>query len=138
MVHPELGFAERLADLLRPYGDASLEYITAEMQPYSNAQRPDVVWTPKTGGYARQLFFFEIKISTKPIVHGRGFRNLVDHLEFASEALGSPIAIYVFVTAAEIPEFSERYLAENRVHIIPSTTDPDDVLTYLRKIGAIT
>lgn len=137
MADPELAFAEQLASLLRQNGEASLEYITAEMQPFSNAQRPDVVWTPNTGGYAGQTFFFEIKLSTRPIVLGRGFRNLVDNLEFATAALERAITCYVFVTSANVPEFSERLLMESRVQVIASASTVDDVLIYLRNFGAL-
>jgi hypothetical protein len=137
MSDPELAFAEELASLLHPRGAASLEYITAEMQPFSNAQRPDVVWTPNAGGYAGQIFFFEIKLSTKPILLGRGFRNLVDNLNFATEALERAITRYVFITSANVPEFSERLLSENKVHVIASVSTPEAVLSYLRQIGAL-
>jgi hypothetical protein len=137
MPDPELAFAEELAQLLRPHGDASLEYVTAEMQPYSNAQRPDVVWTPNAGGYVGQTFFFEIKLSTRPAVLGRDFRNLVEHLEFAQDALERPIAKYLFVTTVDVPEFSERFLAQNSVHAIANATSPCDVLLYLRAIAAL-
>jgi len=133
----ELKFAEELATLLRAYGEVELQYVTAEMQPYSNAQRPDVVWTPKIGGYANQLFFFEIKLSTKPIMLGRGFRNLLEHLEFAKESLDRAIAGYVFVTNADIPEFSERFLSENNVHSLANVNSPSDVIEFLRQIGVI-
>ena len=138
MCDSELAFAEQLASVLRSYGESSLVYITAEMQPFSNAQRPDVVWTPSGGGYAGQIFFVEIKLSTKPIVSGRGFRNLVEHREFATEALERAIAGYVFVTNADVPEFSKQFLAENRVHAIANVKTPEDVLMYLRDIGALT
>lgn len=137
MTDSELAFAEKLARLLKLRGTASLEYITAEMQPFSNAQRPDVLWTPTEGGYAGQAFFFEIKLSSKPIVSGRGFRNLVDNLEFAMDALELAIGQYVFVTAAEVPEFSEKFLLENRVRVVSKATCPEDVITWLRSSGAL-
>lgn len=137
MSDPELDFAEELVSLLRPRGAASLEYITAEMQPFSNAQRPDVVWVPNAGGYAAQTFFFEIKLSTKPILLGRGFRNLLENLEFATEGLGRAITRYVFITSANVPEFPERLLSENRVHVIASISTPEAVLAYLRQTGAL-
>jgi hypothetical protein len=134
---PELAFAEELARLLKPYGETSLQYITAEMQPFSNAQRPDVVWTPTSGGYANQMFFFEIKLSTKPIKSGQGFRNLVENLEFAADALEHAIGRYVFVTTADVSEFSERFLSENRVHVITNAETPEDVMTWLRASEAL-
>lgn len=132
-----MSFAEELAKSLGNNGDVSLQYITAQLQPYSNAQRPDVVWTPRLGGYAGQLFFFEIKLSTKPIALGQGFRLLVEHRDYAADALERPVSRYVFVTSAAIPEFSERFLAEHHIHAIANAQDVEAVLSYLRCIEAL-
>src|SRR5580704_3739350 len=102
---PELAFAEALLGLLGR-GAARLEYITAEMQPFSNQQRPDIVLTPASGGYSAQTVFLEIKVSTKPLQSGTDFNNLVEHKAFAADALDKPIARYIYVTTGEMPEFS--------------------------------
>lgn len=78
MSAPELAFAEKIQRFLQAVGTASLEYITAEFQPFSNQQRPDVVFVPRVGGYEGQTIFIEIKLSAKPIGSARGFQRLVE------------------------------------------------------------
>src|SRR5437762_1045819 len=102
MADPELAFAEALSGLLAGRGTAGLVYITAEMQPFSNQQRPDVVFTPNSGPFASQTIFIEIKLSAKPLKEARSYLNLVEHKEFAAEAIQRRIGCYVFVTKQNI------------------------------------
>jgi hypothetical protein len=99
MAAPELEFAETVSKLLADLGKTRLEYITAEFQPFSNQQRPDVVFLPKAGGYAGRTIFVEIKLSTKTLVEARSFSHLLEHKTFAEEAMECIVARYIFVTA---------------------------------------
>ncbi len=133
---PELAFAEMLLGLLQPAA-ARLEYITAEMQPFSNQQRPDVVLIPTSGGYSGRTIFLEIKISTKPLQSGANFNNLVEQKTIAAEALGSPIARYVYVTDEAVSEFSKRFLKGHGIDVFDRVKMPQDVIDQLRQIGAL-
>lgn len=137
MAAPELAFAEELRDLLNSHGSARLEYITAEFQPFSNQQRPDIVFAPRHGGFVGQPIFIEVKLSTKPIRDGHGLRILVDHKEFATDALETNIARYVYVSNVEIPEFSKKFLAENSIAVIDRVSMPSEVVSGLRALGIL-
>jgi hypothetical protein len=134
---PELPFAEALRSLLRRLGTARLEYITAELQPFSNQQRPDVVLIPNSGGYAGQIIFIEIKLSTKPIRDSRGFQNLIEHKDFAAEALEGSIGRYVYVTNASVPEFSKKFLMERGIHVLDVVSTEAEVVDRLKALAAI-
>lgn len=58
---PELLLANELAAQLSASGSCVVEYATAEMQPFSNAHRPDLVYTPASGPYSGQTVFIEVK-----------------------------------------------------------------------------
>lgn len=131
---PELAFATNLRELLAPYGQVSVEYITAELQPFSNQQRPDVVFIPGAGGYARQTIFVEVKLSTKTIQDGRGFTNLVEHKVFAEEALERPVTRYLYVTSQSVPEFSSRQLLAQGIIIIDSIVDVPGLLKEMHTL----
>jgi hypothetical protein len=129
----ELAFATRMRELLAPYGSVSVEYITAELQPFSNQQRPDIVFSPQSGGYARQNIFIEIKLSSKTIQDGRGFSNLVEHKVFAEEALERPLTRYLYVTSQSVPEFSSRQLLAQGIMVIDNIKNEEGLLDEMRK-----
>ncbi|TWB86775.1 hypothetical protein FBZ93_12815 [Bradyrhizobium macuxiense] len=129
----ELDFARQLKVLLEAAGTASEEYITAQMQPFSHQQRPDVVFVPNAGGYAGQVVFLEIKLTSKQILHGRGFANLVENREFAEESLERPIGRYILVTSQSVPAFSARFLADRNVTVFDEVTSPEVVIERLRE-----
>lgn len=137
MPDPELAFATRLRELLAPYGVVSVEYISAELQPFSNQQRPDVVFSPQAGGYARQTIFIEIKLSNRTIKDGRGFSNLVEHKVFAEEALERPLSRYLYVTSQSVPEFSARQLLEQGIIVIDKIEDEHGLVEEMRRLDLL-
>lgn len=137
VVLEELAFAKALCDLLAPSGTARLAYITAEFQPFSNQHRPDVVFVPRVGGFVGQTVFLEVKLSTKSITHGRGFQNLVEHRQFAAEALETTISRYVYVTCQVVPELSKAYLRSHNILVYDSVGTASDVVARLKEFGII-
>jgi hypothetical protein len=133
----ELDFATSLRTRLLPSGEVRLEYITAELQPFSNQQRPDIIFTPRSGGYVGQNVFIEIKFSTKSIHDGRWLRALVEHREFAAEALGIAISQYFYVTEVAIPEFSKTFLEQHGIYVIDSVRTETELLEQLRASGIV-
>lgn len=131
----ELEFARTLKELLCRHGSPSLHYITAELQPFSNQQRPDIVFLPHRGGYANHIVFIEIKLTTKPIIAARDFANLVERKTFAEEALERPIARYAFVTTQAVPEFSGHLLKSQGVLVFDGIATPEDVVDKLQQEG---
>jgi hypothetical protein len=137
MPAPELAFVTRMRELLAPYGNVSVEYITAEFQPFSNQQRPDIVFSPHTGGYAGQTIFIEVKLSTKPIQAGRGFTNLVEHKAFAEEALERPIRKYIYVANQTVSEFSSRQLLAQGIIVIDNAESEQRLMEELERLDII-
>jgi hypothetical protein len=118
MAAPELQLVTDLASRLASHGRAELVYLTAEFQPFSNAQRPDLVFVPSSGGWAGQRAVVEFKVEPAPRTTGRSFLNLIEHKEFCEEALEAPIFRYVFVTNQEVPEFSVAQLRSSGIAVV--------------------
>jgi hypothetical protein len=137
MADPELAFGQSLCQLLGQFGEARLDYITAGLQPFSNAQRPDVLFTPNIGGYADQVIFLEIKLSTKPLRDGRGFSNLIEHLEFVEESLEKSVSKYFYVTGQDVPEFSESFLRSKKIHVLDKISSQAEVMERLRSFSIL-
>lgn len=66
MAASEIEIATDAVRELSKYGVAELQYISAGFQPYSNAQRPDVVFWPGKGPNEGGTFFVELRIPTNP------------------------------------------------------------------------
>lgn len=88
-----LRFAEEAAELLREDGLAELRYLTAEFEPFSSSQRPDLLFSPRLGRGAGRWFVIEMRVELPP--HGRPppVAALIEHRAFIQDDLG---ATYVF------------------------------------------
>ncbi|WP_332770519.1 hypothetical protein [Phenylobacterium sp.] len=114
----ELQLVQMLGRELAAHGNASVAYLTAEFQPFSNAQRPDLIFVPASGGRKGQTAVVELKMEAMPRSTGRSFLNLLEHKEFCEEALERTIYCYAFVTNQPVPELSVAQLARGGVHIV--------------------
>src|ERR1043165_7299177 len=83
----ELEMATAAADELRNYGDIELKYLTAEFEPHSSAQRPDVVFRPDTGPNRGRPFVVELRMPPDEARELPTLGNLREHRQFiATEA----------------------------------------------------
>lgn len=124
MTHPsELEIVEALAKRLSAKGEALLAYLTAELQPFSNAQRPDLVFRPTSGARKGQVAVVECKIESAPRPSGRSFLNLIDHRKFCEESLDTGVFRYIFVSNQPVPEFSEAQLERGGVTVVAYDDD---------------
>jgi hypothetical protein len=133
-VAPELAFAQELSGHLSKSGRVNLQYATAEMQPFSNAQRPDILFIPSGGPYAGSSVFVEIKLSTRRMTTGLDYQLLADHLEFAEEYIDGKISKYIFITSDSVPEFSKKSLAKMGVHAVDRVETIKTALSALNEI----
>lgn len=97
----ELIFLSEVVELLRPHGDARLEYITAELQPFSNQFKPDIVFIPRSGKNQYKIFVIEYKMFSKKTTILRS-SDIVEHREFASNVLETDYISYLFLTNVEL------------------------------------
>jgi hypothetical protein len=137
-VAPELELVQELARRLAPYGAASIAYLTAEFQPFSNAQKPDLVFSPASGGRKGQTAVVEFKVEASPRATGRSFLNLLEHKEFCEESLDRSIYSYVFVTNQPTPEFSVSQLARGGVRVIRFEGDSEALVPDLLEALEVT
>ena len=78
----ELEVANEAARELDNHGFAELKYITAEFEPYSSAQRPDLVFWPGTGPNEGRAFVVELRM---PIIASQTLLSpevLLEHRNF--------------------------------------------------------
>jgi len=72
--------AEAVAVVMSAYGTVELRYITAEFEPFSSHDRPDVTFVPYSGPNAGTLFVVELRLRADrelPVT-----KALAEHREF--------------------------------------------------------
>lgn len=127
----DLKYAETLCSMLRLNGDARLEYFTAELQPFSNQQKPDIIFIPSAGPFAGQVTFIEIKLRERTLSTNRIVEVVGERKQFAQEALEKQIGRYVLITELKVSDLSKKLLRKQRIQILDETKTPEDALAAL-------
>ena len=78
----ELEVATTAVRELSRHGVAELKYIMAEFEPYSSAQRPDVLFWPNSGPHQGEVFFVELKMPASATRRLPSPETLEEHREF--------------------------------------------------------
>ncbi|MGX7709444.1 hypothetical protein [Methylobacterium sp. Gmos1] len=133
----EFELASALAKQLSYDGAVELVYLTAEFQPFSNAQKPDIIFKPRRGAWAGQIVIIEIKIESAPRRTGRAYQNLVEHKQFCAESLNERIAKLIFVTNQPVPQFSVALLARDGIIVVDHSGEADQTATAIRSALAL-
>lgn len=96
----ELAIAQAAAEELRSSGDVSLRYITAEFEPFSSGQRPDIVYIPNSGPNQDRIFIVELRTSRPRYRVDPDI--LEEHRNFATEDLGTEYAYFALATTSQV------------------------------------
>jgi hypothetical protein len=132
---PELRFATELSQRLGESGACALIYATAEMQPFSNAQKPDLVYTPAEGPYAGQNIFVEIKLRPRHFAESRQASILKECFEFVQEYTAMRMAWYFFVTEVTISDLAKSALRKHRIFVADQAKSVESVYDTIRNFG---
>jgi|ERR1043166_5312638 hypothetical protein len=127
----DLAFAEGLVTSLRLRGEAKLMYISAEMQPFSNQQKPDIVYVPYAGSFGNHTIFVEIKLDDRALSSTRATRIISDRKAFAEYYLEKDIRLYVVVTALPVSDIVKAQLSKQRIKILDKISNQEEVLAAL-------
>jgi hypothetical protein len=99
----ELSLATATEEHLRESGTVELLYITAEFEPFSSAQRPDLIFSPERGPSSGKLFVVELRLP-RP---GRALptvEELCEHRDFIKTEGDQP---FQFALATNLPVSQE-------------------------------
>lgn len=133
----ELSFAKELSTLLSPFGLVRIEYLTAEFEPFSAQQRPDVVFIPSSGAYANTTAVIEIRFPRNATILRGSIIQIPDRKDFVAEALNVHVSAYICILDVEVPEFSKELLVRQGIRIIDKVSDPRIAADALRNILCI-
>ena len=84
--------------LLSAHGTVELAYLTAEFEPFSSSQRPDVLFLPATGPNAGRWFVVELRVD--PSARGRlpSVMALIEHRRFLQEDMSGAYLFFAVAT----------------------------------------
>lgn len=96
--------------LLSAQGSVELAYLTAEFEPFSSNQRPDLMFLPATGPNAGRWFVVELRVDASARVKLPPVAALIEHRRFLQEELKD--AYVFFAVATYLSELDPRDVAE--------------------------
>lgn len=114
-MNTELQVIESAAKVLSASGDSYIAYITAELQPFSNQQRPDLIYTSKD---LNITFFIEYKF-LRPSGIGESYINSIDdRTEFVKSGFKDESITYILAVDSTLSDKDKITLEKHGVKVI--------------------
>lgn len=122
----ELLFIEEFKKKLATYGKVELMYISAEFEPFSNQQKPELVFTPNNNDQRKDVYVIEYK--TEPTKgFDDGYTKLItEHKEFILSEENVNIK-YVFVTNGSVNISLKSTLTNNDIAVFDNVSSVDEL-----------
>lgn len=111
--------AEAAASRLAEYGSSHLAYVTAEFEPYSSAQRPDIVFVPTDGPNAGSTFFTEIRLTHETRRALLTPTSLAEHRAFIQDEFEGYL-FFALAISLKAPERDRAALAGHGIDVLDS------------------
>ena len=114
----ELSYVQAATEILKHQGRVSIGYITAELEPYSAQQKPDISFVPQSGPNAEEVFFVELRLFDSGQVSNGYLKALSEHRAFAQEGAEHEYAGFALATNVELTPDDIDQLAGIGVHYL--------------------
>jgi len=128
----ELSVIEGTSKMLSLHGESEVLYLTAEFSPFSNRQKPDLLFR-RSDQIGIQTFFVEYKENINQNDINQLCKDLVEHQDFVQDAI---LEKYVFIFATNTalkPEIIEE-LKLNQIIAICPIDDETDLYSAILKL----
>ncbi len=125
----ELDQANAAIPSLKPLGDVSLVYATAEFAPFSNQFRPDLVFVPSIGRKSGQIFFAEFRFGRSKRLSQEEVALLPEHRSFVYESEGE--IEYALATDEKLPPDTLAWLGEHDIQALDSIKSTSDLVAAI-------
>jgi len=121
MKNKELNIVTETSHKLSVFGKVEILYVTAEFQPFTNQQRPDLKFIPNN---SKDIYFIEYKSQSKNDIDKNYVDSIVEHKSFLVE--DSQINInYAFATDNEINQKLVTLLNNKGITVFEAVNDSD-------------
>lgn len=125
----ELKIIENASKLLSLHGDSEVVYITAELAPFSNQQKPDLVFTPSKNSN-HGVYFIEYKITPTKGFSNNILSELMENKSFAEESIQQKL-IYIFSTNKKFKPHHSLTSDKKSIVILDQIEDEYDLYTAI-------
>lgn len=128
----ELEMAEAVIQKLSMHGEAKLAYVSAELEPFSRQQKPDIIF--KRNEDEKLLFFIDFKLSKNKPFHSEYIRSSCERKAFILETVTGYTTIYIVGTNATLTQEQRNFLESFDIPSVDEINSADDFASALMKI----
>ena len=129
----ELSVVEGASKLLSLHGESEVLYLTAEFAPFSNQQRPDLLFIRERAG-KKEIFFIEYKMNIRKETIADLIKLLPEHREFVQDCIKGKLN-YIFSTNVSLELQLINNLKGHKITAIDSIQNEVDLYDAILKIS---
>jgi hypothetical protein len=127
----ELSIIEEVAKSLSLFGNAEIVYLTAEFAPFSNQQRPDLLFRSGSVFAGRPIF---VEFKNPRHVSIMSLRaQIFEHRDFVRESVGEDI-VYVYSTPYKLDKQAIDIIGNDDIILIDEVVESADLVTAILDI----
>jgi hypothetical protein len=129
-MNTELQLIEDTAKILSKYGKSYVAYITSELQPFSNQQRPDLVYTSSKYGIT---FFIEYKRLRHNHIEASYINSIEDRTQFVRSGLTEKNVIYILAIDVSLSNEDKIAVGNHGIKIIENVNSAQILADGIKK-----
>jgi hypothetical protein len=133
-MNTELQLIEDTAKILSKFGSSYIAYITSELQPFSNQQRPDLIYTSSKDG---ATFFIEYKRLHFNQIGTSYINSMEERIQFVTNGLTEKNVTYILAVDGSLSNEEKIAIVNYGIKIIENITSAQALADGIRKIDEI-
>lgn len=128
-MNTELQVIENAAKVLSASGDSYIAYITAELQPFSNQQRPDLIYTSKDPS---MTFFIEYKFLPPNGISESYINSIDDRTEYVRSGLKGESVTYILAVDSTLSDTDKITLGKHGVKVMEHINSAENLAESIK------
>lgn len=128
----ELKVIEATSQMLSMHGECEVVYLTAEFSPFSNQQKPDLIFRIDDS-FKNQILFVEYKENLSKVAIRQLVDHLIEHEEFVQDSILERFT-YIFATNVQLSESTIHQLKDNKIVAIGSIDNELDLYSEILRL----
>lgn len=129
MINSELNLINEAGNRLKEVGGIEIIYATAELAPFSNQQKPDLVVYPKNA--SNKALFIEYKIAPENGFKDSFWTAFEEKKHFVEESSEVNV-IYIFSTNINLSDNIKLELKNQGIDVIDGATDAETLSSKIK------
>jgi hypothetical protein len=129
-MNTERQLIEDTAKILSESGISYVAYVTSELQPFSNQQRPDLVYTSSKHG---TTFFIEYKRLQNNHIETSYINSIEDRTQFVRSGLTEKDVIYILAVDTSLSNEEKTAVGSHGIKIIENVNSAQILAEGIKK-----